>query len=148
MSGSATINEGRTAAAYLFIRVMLVGLLLYLYSPIGQLLSFWQASQIISPGAFPDLVLLQNSAVPMVYVIAAVLLTIGFMTKFTAGTLLGILVAVGVLEWMAIDSLARALDWLPRLTIIFGLAIPAMFGAGRWSVDGLIAARLSARAAQ
>ena len=147
MSGNVTINEGRTAILLLFIRVMLAGSILFLHSPIGQLMSLWQASQIISPGAFPDSVLLQNAAVPMVFFIGAVMLTIGFKTKFTAVALL-LLAFASVLNLLFIGSPGNALDWLPRIAFIFGLLVPAKFGAGRWSIDGLMEPRLAPRAVQ
>jgi len=148
MSGNVTINEGRTAILLLFIRVMLAGSILFLHSPIGQLMSLWQASQIISPGAFPDSVLLQNAAVPMVFFIGAVMLTIGFKTRFTAVALLLLLAFASVLNLLLIGSPGSALDWLPRIAFILGLLVPAKFGAGRWSIDGLMEPRLAPRAVQ
>jgi len=148
MSGSVTTSEGPAAIWLLFVRVMMTVFLLHFHSPIGQLMALWQASQIISPGAFPDPVLIQNAAVPMLLVAGAFLVTIGFKTRFMAIALLLILVGVSALELMSIDSLAGAREWFPRLSVIFCLLAAARFGAGRWSVDGLIAARLTARAAQ
>ena len=58
-----------------------------------------------------------------------------------AGTSLFALAMSGSLD-------AGALNWPARLSVIFFLLLLVFFGAGRWSVDGLIAARLAVRAAQ
>jgi uncharacterized membrane protein YphA (DoxX/SURF4 family) len=136
----------RTHGWLLFIRIFIASFL-FLHS-IGQLMSFWQASQIISSGAFPDLVLLQNAALPIVFFIGAVMLMIGFKTKITAIVLLPLLAGTSVLAWVLVGAPDSPLTWGLRLWIIVVLLDPAIFGAGRWSVDGLIAARLAARDAQ
>ncbi len=81
--------------------------------------------------------LFQNAAVPIALLIGAILVTIGFKTRFTAITLIVVLVGRRRTRLVSIDSLAGALDWMPRLTVIFGLVIPSMTGAGRLSIDGL-----------
>jgi uncharacterized membrane protein YphA (DoxX/SURF4 family) len=146
MSGTAKINEGRTAAAYLFIRIMLAGFLL-MHST-GQLMAFWQASRIINPGAFLEPVLLQNAALPLAFFIGAVMLIVGFKARFAAITLLVLLAGTSAIALVVFGSLGGVLNWAERLTVILGLVIPAMDGAGRLSIDGLMASRIAARAAQ
>lgn len=145
MSGSAKINERRTSGVLLFLRIALAGfLVLHCY---GQLMAFWQAAQIIGPGAFP--VLLTNAAVPLMFFIGAVMLVIGFKTRFAAVAMVVLLAGTSLFALMLSGSLGGGtLNVWERLTVIFGLPQLVIFGSGRWSVDRLIAARLAAPVAQ
>lgn len=145
MSGSAKVNERRTSGVLLFLRVALAGfLVLHCY---GQLMAFWQAAQIIGPGAFP--VLLTNAAVPLMFLMGAIMLAIGFKTRFAAVAMVVLLVGTSLFALVLSGSLGwGALNVGERLTVIFGLPQLVIFGAGRWSVDGLIAARRAVRVAQ
>ena len=122
MSGNATTNERLMNGLLLFIRLGMAGFL-YVHC-IGQLMAFWQAAQIIGLGAFP--VLLTNAAIPLMFFIGAVMLALALSGSLGVG----------------------ALNAPLRLTVILLLLQPVIFGGGRWSVDGLITARLAARAAQ
>lgn len=145
MSGNAKINERRTSGVLLFLRIALAGfLVLHCY---GQLMAFWQAAQIIGPGAFP--VLLTNAAVPLMFLMGATMLAIGFKTRFAAVAMVVLLVGTSLFALVLSGSLGwGALNVWERLTVIFGLPQLVIFGAGRWSVDGLIAARRAVRVAQ
>ena len=129
----------------LFIRIIMAGFLLL--HCVGQLMAFWQAAQIVGAGAFP--VLLTNAAIPLMFFIGAVMLTVGFLTRFAAIAMIVLLAGTSLIALVMSGSLGiGALNGPERLTVIFALALLVMFGAGRWSVDGLIAARLAVRAAQ
>lgn len=146
MSGNATINERRTAIMVVVLRAMLAGLLLL--HAVSQLMEFWRASQIVSPGAFPDPVVLANAAMPMVLVIGAIMLAIGLMTRFTALALMLLLAAASVIDLLLFGAAGSALDWLPRFGVMIGLLVPFVTGGGRLSIDGLMEARFEPRAAQ
>jgi len=145
MSGNAKFNETRTSGLLLFLRISMAGfLVLHCY---GQLMAFWQASQIIGPGAFP--VLLPNAALPLMFLIGALMLAIGLKTRFAAIAMMVLLAGTSLVALVLSGSLgAGALNGLERLTVMLVLVQPVIFGAGRWSVDGLTAARLASRAAQ
>lgn len=145
MSGNATPRVSFTSGFLLFSRITMAGFL-FVYC-IGQLITFWQAAQIIGPGAFP--VLLINAAVPLMFFIGAVLLAIGFKTRFAAIAMVVLLAGTSLFALAMSGSLGNgALNVWGRLAIIFLLGQPIVFGAGRWSIDGLLAARVAARAAQ
>jgi uncharacterized membrane protein YphA (DoxX/SURF4 family) len=145
MSGNAKFYEPWTSGLLLFIRISLAGfLILHCF---GQLMSFWQAARIIGPGAFP--VLLTNAAVPLMFFMGAVMLAIGFKTRFAAIAMIVLLAGTSLIALATSGSLGfGALNAPVRLTVILLLAQLVMLGAGRFSVDGLIAARLAVRAAQ
>lgn len=145
MSGNARINERLTNGLLLFLRIAGAGFL-FLHCT-GQLMSFWQAAQIIGPGAFP--VLLTNAAVPLMFFMGAVMLAVGFKTRFTAIAMVVLLAGTSLLALALSGSLGiGTLNVWERLTVIFLLPQFVIFGAGRWSVDGLMEARLEPRAAQ
>jgi uncharacterized membrane protein YphA (DoxX/SURF4 family) len=145
MSGNAKFYEPWTSGLLLFIRISLAGFLVL--HCIGQLMSFWQAAQIIGPGAFP--VLLTNAAVPLMFFIGAVVLAIGFKTRFAAIAMMVLLAGTTLIALALSGSLGFGrLNVLERLTVIFLLPQLVIFGAGRLSIDGLLEARLASRAAQ
>lgn len=144
MSGNAKFSEPWTSRLLLFLRISLAGfLVLHCFS---QLMAFWQASQIIGPGAFP--VLVTNAAVPLVFFIGAIMLTVGLRTRFAALAMMVVLAGTSLVALVSSGSLGGgALNGPERLTVILALFQPVIFGAGKISIDGLIAARLAARAA-
>ena len=146
MSGNATINERRTAIVMVVLRTMLAGLLL-LYA-VSQLAAFRQASPIVSPGAFPDSAMLANAAMPMLFVIGAIMLMIGLKTRFTALALMLLLAVASVLDLLLFGAAGSALTWLPRFGVMIGLLVPFVTGGGRLSIDGLMESRLASHAAQ
>lgn len=137
MSGNAKSNVGYAADIVIsIVRAMLAAFLLV--HAVGQLRAFWQASQIINPGAFPDPVMLANIVVPTVIFIGAIMLTLGFKTRFTALTLMLLLACASVIDLLLVGAAGSALDWLSRLTVTLGLLVPFVTGGGRLSVDGLM----------
>ena len=145
MSGNATPRVSFTSGFLLFTRISMAWFLLW--HCIDQLMAFWQATQIVGLGA--SAVLLTNAAVPLMFFMGAIMLAIGFQTRFAAITMVVLMAGTSLLALAMSGSLgAGALNWPARLTVIFFLPQLVIFGAGRWSVDGLIAARLAARAAQ
>lgn len=143
MPGNAKL-ERLTSGLQLFLRISMAGfLIVHCY---GQLMAFWQAAQIIGLGAFP--VLLQ-AAIPMMFFTGAIMLAIGFKTRFAAIAMVVLLAGTSLIALAMSGSLGfGALNAPLRLTVIFLLLQLAILGAGRLSVDGLIAARLAFRAAQ
>lgn len=113
---------------------------------IGQLMAFWQAAQIIGPEAFP--VLLTNAAVPLMFFVAAVTLAIGFKTRFAAITMAVLLAGTSLFAIALSGSIGDgALNGSLRVMVILLSLQLAISGGGRWSVDGLLAARLAVRTA-
>jgi putative oxidoreductase len=146
MSGNAKINERRTAILMLGMRTVLAGLLLV--HAIAQLTAFWRAAQIVSPGAFANPVLLFSAAVPIVIFIGAGMLMIGFKTRFTALALMLLLAVASVMDLLLFGAVGSALDWLPRFSVMGGLLVVFVTGAGRLSIDGWTESRLAPRTAQ
>ena len=145
MSGNATTIERLKNGLQLFIRLGMAGFL-YVHC-IGLLMAIWQSAQIIGPGAFP--VLLQNAAIPMMFFVGAIMLAIGFMTRFAAIAMSVLLAGTTLIALASSGSLGiGALNGPLRLTVILLLLQLVILGPGRWSVDGLITARFAARAAQ
>jgi uncharacterized membrane protein YphA (DoxX/SURF4 family) len=145
MSGSVKFYEPWTSGLLLFLRIALAGFLVV--HCFGLLMALWQSAQIIGPSAFP--VLLTNAALPLMFFIGAIMLAIGFMTRFTAIAMLVLLTGTTLIALVLSGSLGIGrLNLLERLTVVFLLPQLVIFGAGRFSVDGLIAARLAVRSAQ
>ena len=143
MSGSAGINERRTAIFLVGFRALLAGLLLV--HAIPQLVSFWQASLITGPGIA---VMLANAAVPMAISIGAVMIAIGLKTRFMAVAMIVMLATATVLDLVLFGSPSSTLDWMARLSVMLALVSLFLLGAGRLSIDGLRASRIAAHAAQ
>lgn len=144
MSGSAGISERRTAIFLVAFRALLAGLLLVHATP--QLVAFWQTSQIISPGG--SAVMLANAAVPMAIFVGAVMIAIGFKTRSMAIAMIVLLATATVLDLVLVDSPSSTLDWMARLSVMLALVSLFLLGAGRLSIDGLMASRIAAHAAQ
>ena len=144
MSGNAT-TERVVNGLQLFIRLGMAGFL-YVHC-IGLLMAIWQSVQIIGLGE--SAVLLPTAAIPMMFFIGAVMLAIGFKTRFTAIAMIVLLAGTTLFALASSGSLGiGALTGPLRLTVILLLLQLVILGPGRWSVDGLIAARVAARAAQ
>ena len=146
MSGSAGINDRRTAIFLVAFRALLAGLLLVHATP--QLVAFWQASQIISPGGSPDAVMLANVAVPMAIFMGAVMIAVGFKTRLMAVAMIVMLATATVFDLVLFGSPSSTLDWMARLSVMLALVSLFLLGAGRLSIDGLLASRIAAHAAQ
>jgi putative oxidoreductase len=123
-------------------RATLAGLLLV--HAIGQLTAFWRASQIVSPGAVPNPAMLVNAAVPVVIVVGAIMLAVGLKTRFAALALMLLLAVASVMDLLLFGAVGSALDWLPRFSIMGGLAVVFVTGAGMLSVDGFMESRFAA----
>ncbi|MBX9773484.1 MAG: DoxX family protein [Xanthobacteraceae bacterium] len=145
MSGSVKFYEPWTSGLLLFLRISLAGfLILHCF---GQLMAFWQAAQIIGPGAFP--VLLTNAAVPLMFFMGAIMLAIGFKTRFAAIAMLVLLTSTTLFALVLSGSLGFGrLNLMERLTVILVLLQPVLLGPGKMSIDAVMAARFAARAAQ
>lgn len=145
MSGNAKFKEPLTSHLLLFVRMIMAGfLVLHSY---GQLMAFWQAAQIIGADAFPALLI--NAALPLTFFVGAVTLAIGLGTRLAAIAMIVLLAGTSLSALVMSGSFGGgALNAWERLTVIFALVQLVMFGAGRWSVDAVIAARLAARTAQ
>ena len=146
MSGSVRVNARRTAILTVLMRTTLAGLLLV--HAIGQLTAFWRASQIVGAGALPNPVVLFSAAVPMVVIVGAIMLAVGLKARFAALALMLLLAVASVMDLLLFGAVGSALDWLPRFSVMGGLLVVFMTGAGRLSIDGLMESRLAAGTAQ
>jgi uncharacterized membrane protein YphA (DoxX/SURF4 family) len=145
MSGSVKFYEPWTSSLQLLNRIGLAGFLVV--HCFGLLMAFWQAAQIIGPGAFP--VLLTNAAVPLMFFIGAIMLAIGFKTRFAAIAMIVLLAGTTLIALAMSGSLGiGALNAPLRLTVILLLLQLVILGAGKLSIDAVMAARFAARAAQ
>jgi uncharacterized membrane protein YphA (DoxX/SURF4 family) len=141
MSGQARWGVSRFDITNVFLRVMLAAVLLV--HAVGQWTAFWRASQINGPGAFPEGAMFVNAAVTMVIVTGAIMLTVGLVIRFTALALMLLLAVASVLDLVLFGAAGNALDWLPRFTLMFGLLVPFVTGAGGLSIDAMMEARLA-----
>jgi uncharacterized membrane protein YphA (DoxX/SURF4 family) len=145
MSGSVKFYEPWTSGLQLLNRVGLAGLLVV--HCFGLLMAFWQAALIIGLGAFP--VLLPNAAIPLMFLMGAIMLAIGFKTRFAAITMIVLLAGTTLIALATSGSLGMgALNAPLRLTVILLLLQLVILGAGKVSLDAVLAARFAARAAQ
>ena len=145
MSGSVKFYEPWTSGLQLLNRIGLAGFLVV--HCFGLLMAFWQAAQIIGPSAFP--VLLTNAAIPLMFFIGAIMLAIGLddpLHRHCDGGANGR------------DHPDRARDVrLARHRRAQRSVAPdgdllllqlVILGAGKLSLDAVLAARFAARAAQ
>jgi uncharacterized membrane protein YphA (DoxX/SURF4 family) len=141
MSGQARWDVSRSDITNVILRVMLAAVLLV--HAVSQWTALWRASQITTPGAFPEVAMLVYALVPMVIITGAIMLTAGVMIRFTALALMLLLAVASVIDLVLFGAAGTALDWLPRFTVMFGLLVPFVTGGGGLSIDAVMESRLA-----
>lgn len=71
------------------------------------------------------------------------LLAVGLKIRFTALALMLLLAVAGLMNLLLLGAVGSALDWLPRFSIMGGLVVVFVPGAGSLSIDGLMEARFA-----
>ena len=145
MSGQARWDVNRSDITNVFLRVMLAAVLLV--HAAGQWTALWRASQVNTPGAFPEAALFVHAAVTTVIVTGAIMLTVGLVIRFTALALMLLMAVASVIDLVLFGAAGSALDWLPRFTVMFGLLVPFVTGGGGLSIDAVMESRLAPCAA-
>ena len=139
MSWQARWDVSRSDITNALLRVMLAAVLLV--QAVGQWTALWRASQINSPGGFPEVAIFVNAAVTMTIVAGAIMLTVGLVIRFSALALMLLLAVASVIDLVLFGAAGSAFDWLPRFTVMFGLLVPFVTGGGGLSIDALMESR-------
>jgi uncharacterized membrane protein YphA (DoxX/SURF4 family) len=132
MHGNVGYEIDRADIAHAIIRLMLASMLLM--HALSQLVALWPVAPVLDGPS--DAVILAGAAAATGILLGAILLIIGFKTRPAAIALILLVAGVTLFDLMVTGAAGSALDFLPRLTVMIGLLLPAAIGGEGLSVDG------------